>query len=286
MAITSYDGLLNAMTSGQTTRFDWQKITGAAAYTAGRWYDFSLLNGSPVANTFTGTALNWQSTNESSTFSIYHGGNVSPSKKHLVNVSALGSAATAVPSQLMLVDLQGYYPGISMNSNVAQNMVGSPTLRYTHGVRASLVTTVAAGATAHNLSMSYTNSDSVAGRSLPVTVSCTASSIVGHITHAGVAANNYGPYLPLAAGDKGIQSVQSVTLSAASGAGTAALILYKPITTIPLAITSLASERDLVNQLPSLPEIKDGACLTWLYFTGAATAASSNFVGHCEFVWG
>ena len=286
MTITSYDALISAMTTGQTSRFDFQKITGAGAYTAGRWYEFTSLAGSPVANAFTGTALNWQVCNGSSAFGMYNGGDVSPSKKHLVNISAVTAAGTGVPSQLMLVDLQGYYPGISMNSAVAQNLVGSPAMRYTHGVRASLAITTASGATAHNLSMSYTNSDAVAGRSLPVTVSCTASAIVGHITHAGVAANNYGPYLPLASGDKGISSVQSVTLSAASGSGAAALMLYKPLATIPLTTTSVASERDLVNQLPSLPEIKDDACLVWLYFAGAATAAASNFVGHTEFVWG
>jgi len=75
-------------------------------------------------------------------------------------------------------------------------------------------------------------------------------------------------------------------LSAASGAGTAALVLAKPIMTIPLMALSIASERDFVNSLPSLPEIKDGACLTWLYFSGAATAANSNFYGSLEMGWG
>ena len=35
-----------------------------------------------------------------------------------------------------------------------------------------------------------------------------------------------------------------------------------------------------------LPEIKDGACLVWLYGAGAATAASTTFAGGAEFVWG
>jgi hypothetical protein len=134
--------------------------------------------------------------------------------------------------------------------------------------------------------MSYTNSASTAGRTLPVTVSCTASAITPHITHSGTAANNYGPFLPMASGDLGVQSVQSVQLSAASGAGTAALVLYKPIFTIPLTTATVASERDFVNQIPSLPQIKDGACLTWLLFSGAAVASSSNFYGSVEFGWG
>jgi hypothetical protein len=42
----------------------------------------------------------------------------------------------------------------------------------------------------------------------------------------------------------------------------------------------------MLNQLPSLPRVMDGACLTWLYFAGAATAANSNFYGSVEFGWG
>jgi hypothetical protein len=55
---------------------------------------------------------------------------------------------------------------------------------------------------------------------------------------------------------------------------------------LPLTTAGVAGERDLVNQLPSMPRIIDGACLTWLYFSGAATAANSNFYGAVEFAWG
>lgn len=293
MGFNSFDDLIQKTTGGNIIRTDFNKITGAVAYAAGRWYDFSPLNGYPIANAWAGTALNWRSCDEltgngTQIFGLPHGGNVAALTKHLLNMSAISAVATAVPGQLMLVDMQGYYPGINMNLATAQTLVGSPTLRYTNGVgvRAYLVPNVATGATAHNLSMSYTNQAGTSGRTLPVTVACTASATPGYINHSGTAANNYGPFLPMAAGDTGIQSVQSVQLSAASGAGTANLVLAKPLVTIPLAVAGLASERDLINQLPSLPQIKDGACLTWLYFAGAATAASTNFYGHLEMGWG
>lgn len=92
--------------------------------------------------------------------------------------------------------------------------------------------------------------------------------------------------MPLASGDYGVRSVQTLTLSAASLAGTAALVLAKPLLEIPLTTASVMTERDLLNQLPSLPKIDDGACLTWLYMAGAATAASTSFYGHTEQVWG
>lgn len=292
MAFTSLDNIVEEISNGKFTRIDWNKITGAAAYAAGRWYDLSALGGTPVANAWAGSALAWTECTESTgngtqIFGMRHGGNVSADTKHLLNASAITAVATGVPSQLMLVDMCGYYPGINMNSSSAQNLTGTPTLRYTNGVgvRAALVVVTTTGATAHNLSMTYTDQDGDTGNTLPVTVSCTASAITPHITHSGTAANNYGPFLPLASGDTGIRSVQSVQLSAASLAGTAALVLYKPIMTIPLVAVSIASERDFLNQIPSLPQIKDGACLTWLYFTGAATAASTNFYGSLECAW-
>lgn len=293
MGFTSVDDMVSEITSGKHYRADWNKITGAAAYTAGRWYDMSALGGTPIANAWAGTALTWTTCTETTgngtqIFGLRHGGDVSTDTKHLLNAAAITAVATGVPSQLMLVDMQGYYPGISMNVATSQTLLGTPTLRYTNGVgiRAGLVVVTTTGATAHNLSMTYTNSGGTGSRTLPVTVACTASAITPHITHSGTAANNYGPFLPLASGDVGIQSVQSVQLSAASGAGTAALVLYKPLMTIPLTTATVASERDFVNQIPSLPQIKDGACLTWLIFTGAAVAASTNFYGSLEMGWG
>ena len=289
MAIQSQDQLITSLTSGKTWRADWNKITGGAAYTAGRWYDLSPLAGTPIANAWTGTALNAQVPNETTGFGLYHGGNVSTDIKNLLNMGAVSAVATAVPSTLMLVDLCLYYPGISMNSATAQTLVnGTALTRYTTGagLRAGLVIQTSAGATAHNIAISYTNQAGTAGRTLPVTVAGTASAIAPHLTHSGTAANNYGAFLPLASGDTGIRSVQTLTLSAASGGGTAALCLYKPLMEIPITTASVYAERDLLNQLPSLPIIQDGACLTWLLFTGGALAATSNIFGKVTSVWG
>ena len=290
MGFSSMDDFVSEVTvNGKFWRADWNKITGGAAYTAGRWYDTSGLNGTPVSNTWTGTALNAQAPTDATHPSIWHGGDVSTDTKHLINMGAYTAVATGVPSVLMLVDLCLYYPGISMNSASAQNFVNGTTLsRYTTGagLRASLIINTTAGATAHNVALSYTNQSATAGRTLPVTVACTASAIVPHITHSGTSANNYGPFLPLASGDTGVRSVQSLTLSAASLAGTATLALYKPLAVLPLTTLGVAAERDLMNQLPSLPRVQDGACLQFLLFTGAATAASTNFYGYDDFAWG
>ena len=292
MPFSSMDDLINEMTSGKFSRADWNKLTGAAAYTAGRWFDMSNLTGTPVANAWAGTALAWRTCDEATgngtqIFGIPHGGNVSPDTKHILNVSAVTAVATGVPAQLMLVDLQGYWPGISNNSGTAQTLTGTPSLRYTNGAGCRLfwVQTAAAGATAQNIALSYSNTVPTSGRALPVTVAMTASAIAGHISHSGTAANNYGPFLPLASGDTGVSNVASVTMSAAN-TGTGALCLARPLLTLPITTASVAGERDLLNQIPSLPQVKDGACLVWLYFAGAATGATTNFYGSLEMAWG
>ncbi len=159
MAIQSQDALIAALTSGQSARTDWNKITGATAYAAGRWYDFSQLAGQPVANTYPGTALAFTPTTEASAFALPHGGSISLDFKHLLNLAAWTTSATGVPGTLQLVDMQGYWPGISLNTATAQTLTGTPSLRYANGagLRLYLAATMAAGAVAHTIGVSYTN---------------------------------------------------------------------------------------------------------------------------------
>lgn len=293
MSFSSLDDLVAEISGGKFFRWDWNKITGLSAYTSGRWYDFSILQGNPVANAYAGTSLAWTACDETTgngtqAFGIPNAGNVSTDTKHLLNAAAVTTVATGVPGVLMLLDVQGYWPGINMNVNTSQTLTGTPSPRYANGVGCRLfgVVTASPGATAHQISVSYTNPAGSTGRTLPVTVACTASALVGHISHSGTAANNYGPFLPLASGDTGVKNVASVQFSAASGAGVMALCLARPLATLPITTAGVAAERDFLNQLPSLPRIYDGACLTWIFFAGANVAASSNFSGSLDMAWG
>lgn len=295
MAISTINDVISARSAGRWNRYDWQKQTGGSAYTAGRWYEMASLAGLPVATTFPGTALTYVPCNEATgdgtnTFGMYHGGDVSAMVKHLINATYGSSVATAVPSTIKFVDMLGYWPGINMNANTLQTLTGTPSLtRATsgNGVRMFLTARSTTGATGHNLSYSYTNQAGTSGRTQPFTVACTASAITPHILHSGTAANNYGPFLPLANGDYGIQNVASVQLSAASGsASTAALVLCRPLFDITIGVAGLQTEKDLLNQFPSLPNVPDGACIVPLLFAGAAVAGNTNFQGSLETIWG
>jgi hypothetical protein len=291
MAFSSLDHLISKTTRGSAYRTDFTTGLMSAASIIGRWYDTSGYHRSYPANAYAGTSLTWTSCNETNgngtqIFGLPHGRNVASETKHVINASAAISAGFGV---CMLVDLQGYWPGINTNSSSQQNLSGTPTLRYSNGEGCQMyfVQTTAAGATPSNISVSYTNQSATSGRSLLSTVAMSPSATVGTISHSGIAANNCGVFLPLAAGDQGVQNVASVTLSSAMGAGAGALCIVKPILTIPLTTTYVMSERDMMSYFPSTPRIYDGACLIWLFFAHTtATAATTNLYGHLDFAWG
>jgi hypothetical protein len=139
----------------------------------------------------------------------------------------------------------------------------------------------------------YTNQAGTGSKTFGATVNFTAGGTnipqVSKILHSGVAANNYGFFLPLAAGDTGIQSFQTFQLSTAyitAATVTGAIVLCKPLATIPVVAASVAGERNFMTQIPSFPRIYDGANLTILQFAGGATALNTPVYGYLETAWG
>jgi hypothetical protein len=156
------------------------------------------------------------------------------------------------------------------------------------------VTTSAASAIQDNTAVTgtlYTNQAGATGKVFGAAVTHAAFGtnipLLTRVTHSTTAANGYGPSMPLAAGDTGIQSMQQFKLSTAyTGASQSAVVLYKPLAMIPIVTAGVAGERNLVMQLPSLPRIYDGACLANFYFNGTGLALSSALMGYIDVAWG
>jgi hypothetical protein len=117
----------------------------------------------------------------------------------------------------------------------------------------------------------------------------TADAYATRIIHSGNAAGRYGAFLPMQGTDTGIQKVDSFTWSggtAYTGTGVVALCLCKPICDIMIPATGILQERDLLNQMLSLPKIDDGACLQWMMFATGATTNLSPFNAMMDVAWG
>jgi hypothetical protein len=184
---------------------------------------------------------------------------------------------------------------------IAYTDAGSPTTtmtirmpRYTLGAgcqAAFVVTTAPTGGGPNMTASSYTNSAGGTGRAFPSTPSfgAAADAYAGRIPHSGLVSGRFGPFLPLQGSDAGVASIESFTLSggtAYTGSGVLALCIMRPLLDLSVPITGMYSERDLVNQLPSLPQVMDGACLTWLIGSAGATTNLAPVTFAIDFGWG
>ena len=291
---SSQDDMVNEIsTNGKFYRTDWQKSTFATtAHTAGLWYSLMRCGGNPAADTIlgTGTNLAFQALSDTvaTASGIPHGGNVG-GYKVLLSAAAQTAAATTAPCVLMLVDMLGFYPITTVTTTGAQTLNNTVTLpRYTDGagVQAFLTPSTVMGAATPNITLNYTNSAGTAGKATPVTLPIgNSAAAVTSVVYSGTGSGKYGPFIPLAAGDAGIRSVQSINLSASYVSGVLNLMLCRPLLTLPITTLGVTAERDLVTQFASMPRVYDGACLHWLMLAGAATPVASPLSGHLEFGW-
>ena len=293
---TSLDDFINqATTNGKFWRTDWNKLTfGTTAHTAGMWYLLSQTGGNPAASSIlgTGTNLAFQALTDATATAagIQHGGDVGGFKQ-IINASAFSASATTMPAIFMLVDLLGFYPITTVTTTGAQTLNNTVTLpRYTDGagVQAIIVPSTVMGAATPTITLGYTNSVGTASRATPSTPALplgNTAAAVSSVVYSGTGSGKYGPFMPLANGDAGIRSVQSINLSVSYVSGVLNLLLVKPLLTLPMTTIGVAAERDLLNQVPSLPKVYDGACLAWMMYAGAATPTNSPFYGHLDFAW-
>ena len=308
MGFSSHDALINEMTvNNRFLRTDVNKLI-STAQVAGSWHDLGpALTGFPfgdstATNNYAGTSLTFVATDDTSAGAIPHGGNVSALTKHIVNVMAtVGPAAAGAPWVLMCVDQLGYIriqgassadvTGTGLRTVTMTALGGGARYATGAGCRAYISTLVAPTLGGPNIStFTYTNQAGTTGKTMPVTVSMAATPVISQIPHTGNAANRYGPFLPLASGDTGISDIESFTFSGGTAyGGTSSVLvmhLVKPLFAMPILASGVASERDLVNQLPSLPRVVDGAHLKFLLFATGATTANSPFVASLDFAWG
>jgi hypothetical protein len=177
------------------------------------------------------------------------------------------------------------------DAGTGTHTVSSVLPRYTsgRGVQAFMVANNATplGAATPNLRITYTDEQNNTGNLTPGTLPIGKTAAPnGLILYSGTGAGKYGPFMPLAAGDSGIQKIDQINLSVSYVSGEFSTVLAKPLLTLPMTTIGVAAERDLMHQVPSLPRVYDGACLHWLLYHGANTPTNSAFYGHLDFGWG
>lgn len=163
--------------------------------------------------------------------------------------------------------------------------------RYTNGAGLNAMffnpAATALGAATPNLSLGYTNSTQTASRAtptvLPVGKTAASNSLILYSGASGAGKYNY--QVPLQSGDAGIAKIDTIQNSTSYVSGSYTVALVKELARVPITTLGVAAERDLVNQLPSMPRIYDGAALFWLVGSSTTTPANATFSGHILTAW-
>lgn len=136
-----------------------------------------------------------------------------------------------------------------------------------HGILVGLEVSAATGAGTPTLTLNYTNSAGTAGRTATNVNATTASSPAGTFYQFG-----------LAAGDLGVRSIQSLTLSATWTSGTINLVAYRVLASIPSTGAGVPGQVDWISG--GAARIYNDSCLQLLYVpqTTTSTLVSGEFI--------
>lgn len=192
---------------------------------------------------------------------------------------------------LLLTDIIHIYPSLALittpstlSNHPTWTGTGDTRMTSAAGVQASLVVTTALTAGNGAITPTYTNSAGVGSKVSPRALQApVATAPVGCLYgDTGVAVTVGGPYMPLVAGDLGVQSIQSYAITVGGTSGVGSLILHRPIKEIPLAAVNTPTMMEwLIDE-----RIYDDACLGLFLQIGGAATTGQTVIGGFDVVTG
>ena len=259
MAITTLDGVL---AGAQQPRRAFKATVANAV--AGRPLSFWAGGGAPGAGSFDSTlnGVTLSSTSSAVNGQIPFTDPVSGN----TYLSRFSAVVGGVGGQLILVDRLWHNGGFNITSTSAQSIT-SPTFPARDingatngdGVFLAMEISSATGAGTPLISVSYTNQSGTSGRTATNIDATAASSVAGSFYRIG-----------LQAGDTGVRSVQSVTLSATWTSGTMNLVAYRPIASLDIPAASTGASIDALTS--GMPRLYNGSVPFLIQVPSAAAA--------------
>lgn len=259
MAITTLDGVIAGM---QPPRM----ITKAATATlvAGRPASLWSLAGSPGAGAFdatlNGVTLSSTAALVAGQIPIFDPVTVN---QHLARFSGSCTQIGAI----MLMDRIWHNGGYNATLLTAQNSTtpawparSADGTANGDGVLLAVEVSAATGAGVPTITISYTNQAGVAGRTATNITATVATSAIGATYLIG-----------LQAGDTGVRSVQSLTLSATWTSGTINLVAYRFLAMLEIPAAGIANAVDALTS--GMPRLYNGT-VPWLAFVPSTTTAA------------
>lgn len=292
MALNGVDAIVASKTAGKTRNTTWNRtVTTGATSVAGRWHELLTGAGTGGPMTLTGTAGAGVVCNGSTNGRIpLSPTNVSTDLRHLLGLSAWTGGATLSPAVLLLTDIIHIYPSCALtgtptalSNHPTWTGTGDTRMTNANGVQCSLITTTASTAGNGQITPTYLDQDGnsqAAPSSLYAPATATPVGALWGETNTAVTVG--GPFMPLAAGDTGVQQITSYAINTGATTGVGAFVLHRPIEQIPLAATNVAGMLEWILG----ERIYDDACLGFLIQIGGAATVGQQVTGSIKTVWG
>ncbi len=286
-AITSWDSVVAAIQAGKSFSYMGQKVSTTTV--AANWSSLAQATGQPGAATY-GTIPN--PTPQSPTIAGAWPINATLGATEDLYLTNVGTNHATGTNIMLAVDIIYAAGGILTSIVTSQNVTLSALPRWTGGagLQMTLEVTVLPSTTTGVPTVTVHYVDQGGGDSSTGAVSLgTTSPVLARLLPLAT-----GPFIQLAAGDYGIQSVSQATfnVSAAGAGGAMALLLYKPHLLIPTLATTSFVERSTPAQIGGIRKLTtyvgaSGTGLPYLNFFALTSTTSTGLVTiMMDTVWG
>jgi hypothetical protein len=286
MAITTYDGIINSRTAGKANDIAIAKVS--VVTTANQWQALNRMAGQPGAMTFLATTAPTDAVTDRATAGAWSTGLYNPATGEDKYLLTFGFTAAQQLNMAILADVLVHGGAFRLTVNTeeivsvptAVNRQYNPTLGA--GNLVTFIATTANSVTSHTFMIKYTNQGGTAGQTF------TTSAITVASLADGLYPVNYGPFVPFAAGDYGIQSLKSTTSSVALAAGVLASQIYFPLSFVPGIAQNAYVERDSTIQVDGLTQLVEApssvlGCLTlYVLPNTTSTGVLTAFIRTCS----
>jgi hypothetical protein len=269
-AITSFNDVIDARGNGQY--FDYFGVKASQTTVANNWSSFLRTAGNPAAASYSnipGGGRMTSATTGAVPIPLTIGGS-----DHLYLTNAVANHVTGTNVH-MYVDVLVSAGNILATSATSQNISTTSLSRWTsgEGLAMTLEVTAALGATAANITISYTDQAGNTANSTGA-IALTTSAAVGRLVPI-----LDGPMIRLATGDYGVRTIEGCILSASmTGSGVMAALIYKPLVVCPTIGVTTWNERSTPAQLSGIKQLTSAAGGE-LPFVGSFVLASTTSTG-------
>ena len=269
-AITSFNDVIDARGNGQY--FDYFGVKASQTTVANNWSSFLRTNGNPTAASYSnipGGGRMTSATTGAVPIPVTIGGS-----DHLYLTNAVANHVTGTNVH-MYVDVLVSAGNILATSATSQNISTTSLSRWTsgEGLAMTLEVTAALGATAANITISYTDQAGNTANSTGA-IALTTGAATGRLVPV-----QDGPMIRLATGDYGVRTIEGCILSASmTGSGVMAALIYKPLVVCPTMTLNLWNERSTPAQLSGIKQLTS-AVGGELPFVGSFVLASTTSTG-------